>query len=292
MSQKYETIAFPKEIPVKVLDIIYRPDLYPSMNTGRIAEHWHSAIEIIWNKTKGVSFYVDGKCYENVENQILVVNSESIHKIEAHHSKCEIGKSVTTVVQIPRDFVAQLIPDFQEKYFRVFSTGRKEELMGLLSKIATLYPRLKEEDTYGVLEMKGLLYELVALLARTRLVEKSDIMPINNEKNLERLRGILRYIEESYQEPLREEEVAKKFYFSKGYFSRFFHESTGVTFRDYVLDYRVGMAMHDLLFEEKKIMDIALDHGFTDARGYIKAFTARYGMTPLQFRKLYQVKKV
>jgi AraC-like DNA-binding protein len=58
-----------------------------------------------------------------------------------------------------------------------------------------------------------------------------------------------------------------------------------MTFKEYLSDFRVNMAREDLQNSVKSILEIALAHGFTDARGYINAFKRIYGTTPLQYRK-------
>lgn len=44
-------------------------------------------------------------------------------------------------------------------------------------------------------------------------------------------------------------------------------------------------ARNELLKTERTVLDIALDNGFSDARGFINAFKRQYGTTPLQYRK-------
>jgi AraC-like DNA-binding protein len=58
-----------------------------------------------------------------------------------------------------------------------------------------------------------------------------------------------------------------------------------MTFKEYLSDYRVNMARNDLLNSDKSILEIALECGFTDARGYINAFKKIYGTTPFHYRK-------
>jgi AraC-like DNA-binding protein len=58
-----------------------------------------------------------------------------------------------------------------------------------------------------------------------------------------------------------------------------------MTFKEYLSDYRVNAARYDLVYTEKSILEIAIKHGFSDARGYIKAFKKMYNFTPLQYRK-------
>ena len=51
------------------------------------------------------------------------------------------------------------------------------------------------------------------------------------------------------------------------------------------MDLRVKYAMRELLNSDRYVGDIALDHGFADARAFAKAFKKRYGCLPSQYRK-------
>ena len=149
----------------------------------------------------------------------------------------------------------------------------------------------KEHEPYENLRLMSMLYELMYLLCRDDLVVRETVFPINNQKNLERLRGIMQYVEVHYTEEITQYEVAKRFYFTKEYFSRFFKKNTGMTFKEYVMHYRLKQAYDPIVYTERSILDIALDCGFADARGLINAFKRVYGDTPYQYRKMHMQKK-
>ena len=115
--------------------------------------------------------------------------------------------------------------------------------------------------------------------------KRDQYFTINAQKDVERLKGILFYIRKHYKERFTQEEVAKRFYFSRGYFSSFFKDNTGQTFKEYLDGYRVEQARRDLIYSDKSVLDIALEHGFADSRGFINTFKKIYGITPLQYRK-------
>ena len=50
--------------------------------------------------------------------------------------------------------------------------------------------------------------------------------------------------------------------------------------------------MRELLNSDRYVGDIALDHGFADARAFAKAFKKRYGCLPSQYRKQMNQKQV
>ncbi|XME04362.1 helix-turn-helix transcriptional regulator [Lachnospiraceae bacterium C1.1] len=85
--------------------------------------------------------------------------------------------------------------------------------------------------------------------------------------------------------------VAEKFYFSVSYFSRYFKKMMGISYSDFLMEYRLYKAEAELQKSKKMIRDIALDNGFSDERRFILAFRKKYKLTPLQYRKKQLVKK-
>ena len=166
-----------------------------------------------------------------------------------------------------------------------------EKIEQLMKEFSYYAGKEKEHEPYENLRLMSMLYELMYLLCRNDLVVRETVFPINNQKNLERLRGIMQYVEVHYTEEITQYEVAKRFYFTKEYFSRFFKKNTGMTFKEYVMHYRLKQAYDPIVYTERSILDIALDCGFADARGLINAFKRVYGDTPYQYRKMHMQKK-
>jgi AraC-like DNA-binding protein len=66
---------------------------------------------------------------------------------------------------------------------------------------------------------------------------------------------------------------------------RYFRDTMGTSFIDYLKDYRLAMAARLLSASDASILEIAEDVGFESLSYFNRAFKKRYGMTPTQFRK-------
>jgi AraC-like DNA-binding protein len=66
---------------------------------------------------------------------------------------------------------------------------------------------------------------------------------------------------------------------------RYFKNTMGTSFIDYLKDYRLAMAARLLQASDASILEIAEDVGFESLSYFNRAFKKRYGMTPTQFRK-------
>ncbi len=290
MSEKnvsYEQFEYTAEAPFQILNVYYSNNM--SEGAEKLEHHWHSELELthILKGDKTVHV-VDGQQIKDTCGKTIIVNSDSIHNIIADYSDIELGDVAATVLIISRSFLKETLPRYEEMYFIPDSKNGSEEI-GSIMKRLTKYgndidgnPRMEE---YDYLYVKGIVYELLYCLMKYRLAWRRDEFPINKAKNLERIKGAISYIENHYDEPLSQEEIAKKFYFSSGYFSRCFHNAMNMTFVEYVSKCRAHQARFMLISTDKSILDIALECGFSDSRRFILSFKKEYGITPLQYRK-------
>ena len=92
------------------------------------------------------------------------------------------------------------------------------------------------------------------------------------------------YIDENYFEELSTEFLAKKFGFSRSYFSTEFKKVTGNSLHDYIVCKRLNIAKQLLISGDFTISQIAERVGFKDTGTFIRAFKRKEKLTPLQFK--------
>lgn len=92
------------------------------------------------------------------------------------------------------------------------------------------------------------------------------------------------FINGNVNNELNLDEIARRAYMSKSYFSKIFHVITGYSVKEYVTAYRLYLAAQDLLMTDKKIIHIAFEYGFNSQQTFTKAFARFYGMPPGSFR--------
>lgn len=100
-----------------------------------------------------------------------------------------------------------------------------------------------------------------------------------------RLRKVKRYVDANYSEPLDLQSVADIAGLEKTYFSRFFHQKTGVCFHEWLTWVRVGHAINLLAYHDRPITEVALDVGFQDLRTFERAVARCTGNTPRDVRR-------
>ena len=90
---------------------------------------------------------------------------------------------------------------------------------------------------------------------------------------------------EPYAEPLTVKEMADMCGYSASHFMKFFRRQMGMSFVEYLNDYRLLMAARMLASTEETVTEIARLSGFDQPSYFNRLFRRKYGMTPSEYRK-------
>jgi AraC-like DNA-binding protein len=88
------------------------------------------------------------------------------------------------------------------------------------------------------------------------------------------------YVEKYFRSKIRGEEVAARCGMTPFRFSRAFKDAYGVTFRDYLVNYRLKEACRLLENPTASVTDVAFAVGFNDASYFARMFKQRIGTPP------------
>lgn len=99
------------------------------------------------------------------------------------------------------------------------------------------------------------------------------------------LEAVLRTIEAHPREALTLEVLAAAGHISASHLQRLFRQVTGQTLMDYVRGRKLALGLEALLTTDARILDVALECGFSHEQSFVRAFKAEYGITPGAARK-------
>jgi AraC-like DNA-binding protein len=75
-------------------------------------------------------------------------------------------------------------------------------------------------------------------------------------------------------------------------FSRFFHQHTGKSLSEYIIDIRLGYATRELVDTTTSIKEISFCCGFNNLSNFNRIFRKRKGCSPSEFREIYRKKRI
>ena len=113
-----------------------------------------------------------------------------------------------------------------------------------------------------------------------KLKESEEDIVESNVKYSKAIESAMKYIEQNYSKHISLTDISKHVFLSHEYFSRLFKEEVGENFVTYLSIYRINVARKIIKNEDKKISQIALEVGYTNAGYFSKSYKKYLGVSP------------
>jgi len=269
----------------------------------KVPLHWHEEMEFVYIKKGTGIVSVDFIPYQVCAGDIVTVCPGQLHSLE------QLGGYSMEYENIIFSF--RLLGSRQsdicrEQYFDPIAC-RQITLPALLTPHTDGYAEISAcldtidqirqsfPDGYELF-IKGKLFELFYYLyvhpARVRLSGSASVdasasaaQAARQQKAMDKIRQILKYMEQHYPEKLSIKEMAEACGFSQSHFMKFFKTTIGMPFTVFLNDYRLTMASRLLLSSEDTILTVAADTGFENLSYFNRMFKQKFGITPREFRQ-------
>lgn len=102
---------------------------------------------------------------------------------------------------------------------------------------------------------------------------------------LKSLENAIEYIEENLDDALLTEDIAKAAGYSLYHLTHIFTAAIGEPIGSYIQKRRLSLSCKKLLYTDKRIIDIAMESGFSSSEAFSRAFKSLYGISPSIYRK-------
>ncbi|MCI6139016.1 MAG: AraC family transcriptional regulator [Clostridiaceae bacterium] len=101
----------------------------------------------------------------------------------------------------------------------------------------------------------------------------------------EAIQRAVNYIEENLQEEISTEMLAEMVSLSPFYFQRLFKRLVNKPVQEYIKLRRLSKAITQLNTNDRRILDISLEYGFSSHANFTRAFKETFGITPEEYKK-------
>lgn len=158
----------------------------------------------------------------------------------------------------------------------VFHYGRDDRIRLCHEKMyeANQFPHNKD------LLMTSILYEYLFMLTQKFPRENLSVQ----ERKETYVEEALKYIEANHSRRINVNDIADSLSIDRSYLFRLFKNTTGISLKNYLLNYRIKTASDLLAHTDHPISVVARSVGYEDALYFSRLFRSKKGMTPTQYR--------
>lgn len=255
--------------------------------------HWHNEIELILVINGHLTITLNKTPLPASKGDIILILPGMLHAIDRSQNHTAEYYNIVFDLNLlgqdtPSDFCfSNYISPYQKEFI---------SLPSIISPDHTVYPELFQSLTKLIelrsfihsgneLYIKSLLFYIFWLLKPLQC--QTQPLPQNQYHNLQiqKMKDFLLFIHTNYASPITLKQAADFCGYSISYFSKFFKSFTGMTFIEYLNNYRLKKAGELLLTTSMSIIEISEITGFENHSYFIRLFRKHYQTTPKQYQK-------
>lgn len=247
--------------------------------------HFHPECEIVYVEAEEGIRHI-GEHISRYTQSDLVLIGPNIPHLNFDYGVAQTCEQV--VVQFRESMFHDAIehmPEFQT-IGRLFERARKGIAFNGRTK-ETAANLLKELS--GLREFERILhlfriFQLLSISEDYTLLDASPIVDAREERDMNRLQKVYQFLEENYTVRIDIGEVAKAVHLSTPAFCRFFKKQSGITFTQFVNQFRISRS-RKLLLQQKTVTEACYASGFDNLSYFNRTFKKITGENPSHFRR-------
>lgn len=112
--------------------------------------------------------------------------------------------------------------------------------------------------------------------------------PLRIERDVRRMQQISAYVMKHYVHSIALDDIAAEVGMNRSAFCSYFKQCKGITFSQFVTQYRLNTACDLLKHSQKSVSEICYTVGFNDLPHFVRVFTRTVGMSPSKYRKQFK----
>jgi len=247
--------------------------------------HYHPEIEITYVvKGEGLAF-IGNKIVEFKAGQAFLIGPYLPHNFVASDEEEMIMDRECWGLQFTQEWLnsfkesAALGPLFKAMSFGVdlgqFTPGEHEDFAHIVG-------------TNSLKSMASFFNLMASIAERKELKTISTTSAYSNvmsQKISKRMERVSKYIQDNYQRAITLSEISDIASMTEQSFSRWFRQTSGLTFIDYLMQLRTTVASHLLVNTNKPMSEVAEESGFNSSSSFNRSFLKVKGCSPREFRK-------
>lgn len=258
----YETI---KSISDELPFVLHYVDRRPLNTIGTKTYNWHSNLELIYCAEGVVKTYADEKEYTLNKGDILVVNPDSFHGTFEYHN------CVYNVLMIDPSFSHS--NGIYPENLRLTEYIRNEKVSELFKNVINAFQDNSQLKTAII--RQSVLTLLIYLYANFT----QDTVSKSYSTGKNRIKDVIKYINEHYREKLTIDDISKHIGISKSYLSHEFTKFTGRSIVEHINLTRCQRAQK-LIRSGMNVSEAAAESGFENLSYFTRTYKKQLNVLP------------
>ena len=251
--------------------------------------HWHEEMEIIYIKKGHGYVTVDFKQYKVSGSTIVLILPGQLHSIEQYD---DLSMEYENIIFHPGILLMKASFSSNKDLLQPLFAGEiavptvyspDSPFYNEIAHCVDANDEIRKTFPKGYqLFLKSQLFMMFYILIKelsSNTIERKDT------KSLAKMKLILKYIENNYMNKISIADVAEEVHLSQSHFMKYFKNTMGTSFIDYLNEYRLTMASRLLLSSDATVLNISEEVGFDNLSYFNRSFKRRFGQTPSAYRK-------
>ena len=254
--------------------------------------HWHRAVELFYMQSGTLEYTTPHGKWVFPAGSGCLVNSNVLHTTSFRPSA---DSNVQLIHLFDPTFLAgEHGSRMEEKYILPLTAARHIELIPLypddpaqaeiLSQIVKAFELSEQEWGYEFYLREALTKIWLKLFELARPAMATDRVSKDSD---DKVKLLMVYIHEHYQEPISVEQLAQVCHISKRACFRLFQDNLHMTPVEYIRSYRLQKACRMLVKTGESVTQIAYLCGLGSSSYFGKVFREQFGCSPAEYRRLW-----
>lgn len=266
----------------------YRVFYLEENETKEYESHYHDFDKLIFFMKGNVKYTIEGKTYELLPEDVVLVPHGDVHKVE-------IEKSMPyerLVIYLSPQYLLQWKKkgaDLSECFLRAKDAyanvirfhNRQDKLYQLAKQLKSTIMQNKEEKMAPLLQETWVLQFLIFL---NRAMQAEHITYVDSACRNIKIVEMIRYINSHLTEEISIDGLSQQFYISRYHMMRQFKNETGYSIGSYISNKRLLYA-RELIRQGEPVTKVCFDCGFREHSTFNRAYKQLFGVTPIKSRE-------
>ncbi|HET6487776.1 MAG TPA: AraC family transcriptional regulator [Spirochaetia bacterium] len=259
------------------------------ISIGYAGMHWHKEMEMLLVLDGSISVTSSGQTFTLQAGDLFWVNAW-----EAHSLLETADDNLLLVLQIDPAAASGASAEFHDRQYeltpaRPLPLRHARNVCRAMARLLTLSA---EQPTAHALSSMEALYSILASIRQGAAAHHPMSGRRRDGQVAERTKEIVDYLNRRYREPISLKRMSAHFRLSPFYVSHLIRLQTGFSFQEHLSFIRLHHAVDLMMTTDLRLIDIALESGFSDPKYLNKYFRLLFGMRPSELRRKENWKQV